>query len=424
MAKHTRSKTPYSKQVNAASKNKNSTLIDNLIPNSSKDNSKTSTELPQSADITPSSTNVATTSGCTGTGPSWTEFNQLKQSLNEMHELVKSLQVVQNNKSVNTNDSPMVDSANTVVVNKPGPTSVSVGLPNTVTMTTTDEPIVIPDNNIVNQGASTSSDSNKSHTNTPMTTGRQIQTSIDDYLQTFVQNPTFTGENLYNQPGRPIDLKVPDKIRQKIWSNQYIDLSVLLDPTQHQSCSLTIISDPGEPIRFGPASKPKVISALGQWCSAFEIFITVYCQKYPEALSSLMTYMNSIKSLNHKGGDYLNYDQEFRYLKQSTNMSWDTIHTGLWLEYRDTTRMRSQQNKNKGSNNNNNSFRPPNSSNKPSQGKQHPYGYCFRFHTFGKCGRNSCRFNHGCYICNDEGHSYIRCPKQANTKTANSTSNS
>ena len=333
-------------------------------------------------------------------GPSWTEFNQLKNSVKEMHELLKSLapqNVSVNNASHNVNVSQfdgdlspvsmVVD--NQINTNRPMEASTSSGVTN------------------VNFAQSAFSSDNRVH--------NPVQDSINEYLQSFISAGTGnSGEINYLQPGRPIDLKINEKMRQKIWSNQYIDIASLLDPQVHSEIGITIISDPGEPIKFAQTKSNIVISSLGQWCSAFEIFITIYCQKQPQALSPLMSYMNAVKTLCHKGGDYIAYDREFRYMKQSVNLSWDTIHTGLWLECRDSGK--NSKNNSKPKNNNSDNFRGK----QANKSKQHPYGYCFRYHSFGKCGRSSCKFKHSCYECNDEVHPFTRCPKNKSSSAEQS----
>ena len=324
-------------------------------------------------------------------GPSWTDFNLLKKSVDEMHALLKSVNVasslskaVDNDKvtEIDKNDGFTVDNHIQVTVDKPREADVPM---------------------IVNFGDK--DDNNK--TGHDIGSHANIQSSVNRFLDSLANNPSNSGEMIYREPGRPIDLKVTEKQKQKIWSNQFIELATLLDPHVHAEVELTIISGPGEPIQFGPAKKGKSITNLGQWCSAFEIYISVYCQKDPSAVTSLLTYMNTIKTLAHKDGDYQTYDREFRMMRETMNLPWDLVHNGLWLECRDIVVRNKQK---KFINGNNDSFRGKSSNNKSSQGK-HPFGYCFRYHSFGKCGRASCLYKHACYECKDEKHSILKCPK-------------
>ena len=339
-------------------------------------------------------------------GPSWSDFNKLKDAVSEMHELLKSV----TNKESSVNKDSFVESNTNVVQTIHDETNSGVSVDNAINlgqskpMEASAIPIVVGNDD---------GNRNKHHTsNVASTSDNRVQTSVDEFLQSFINTGVSSGEHSYREPGRPIDLKVTEKTRQKIWADQYIDLAILLDSQIHPEVGLTIISDPGEPIKFGPSKQNKVIGNLGQWCSAFEIFITVYCQKHPHALSPLMTYMNSIKTLSHRGGDYLTYDQEFRYMRESMNLAWESIHTNLWLDCRDSGKNKSKNS----SNNNSDNFRAKSSNSKPFQGKKHPFGFCFRYHSFGKCGRQNCKFNHKCYEC-EESHPISRCPrvKQSNS---------
>ena len=350
-------------------------------------------------------------------GPTWTDFNMLRRSVDEMKGLLKSI-TSRNASSVDSlNDNPMLDENATVSVDN----QIHFGIGG---------PMEVPAVSLINN------ERNRAETNVQPTVaqnsdipfvsqtsnvdGQNISnvSSVNEYLRSFM-NSTNSGELFYNPPGKPLDLKVSEKTKQKIWSEQYIDIATLLDPQINTQVGLTILSDPGEPIKFGPSKSTKTINSLGQWCSAFEIFITIYCQKNPGAISPLLTYMNTIKSLSHKNGDYIGYDRDFRYMKQTMNLAWDSIHTGLWLECRDNGKYnKTVENRNR-SKSNNDSFRPKNGNAKNGQSKIHPFGYCFRFHNYGKCGRASCKFKHTCYECNDEQHAFIKCPKN---KSGNSNS--
>ena len=102
-------------------------------------------------------------------------------------------------------------------------------------------------------------------------------------------------------------------------------------------------------------------------------------------------------------------------MRQTINLPWDSVHSGLWLECRDKGSRNSNRKNSSGSDN----FRG-----KTQQGKtkQHPFGYCFKYCNFGKCGRDSCKFKHSCYECGDEPHSFSRCPKKSK-QSSDSTNN-
>ena len=199
-------------------------------------------------------------------------------------------------------------------------------------------------------------------------------------------------------PGRPVDHKISLKLKQQIWADEYIDLGLLLDPTiDHQPNTFNVVSRTGETLAVAPNKNSKVITSLGQWCTAFNVYITIYCQKHPAQLGNLMTYLATVKSLCHRNGDYITYDREFRYLRQSCKLNWAVIHSGIWLECRDSANAKSTSTKSSNMNNNPkppSNFRHSNSNSK----SNHPNGYCFKYHDTGKCPKGpNCNYSHNCY---------------------------
>ena len=253
-------------------------------------------------------------------------------------------------------------------------------------------------------------------------TAMAIDESITSHLANLMGNdfsPDGTGNYIPND--LPIDLKVSDKIKNLIWANKYVDLGLLLDPSQefNVATKFELVGQFGEPLTVAPKAGDKVIYNLGLWCSAFSVYMNIYCQKYPAELSSLFTYMSTVKKLAHRGGKYLVYDQEFRYLRQYQNLPWNVTHSGLWLECRDTPNSPKSSKSKKGKSSNTKSF-------KPNRKHNHPSGYCFRFHSFGKCDRTNCNFKHICYNqqCSNEEHPIIRCPNAVRPSDSSNTQQS
>ena len=224
---------------------------------------------------------------------------------------------------------------------------------------------------------------------------KSIQDSVNSHLSQLVGQDAFQAPGKYIPNDLPIDLKVTDKVKNMIWSNQYIDISILLDPSLEcdNDSNFDVVGHFGEPLMVAPKKAKSTILNLGQWCSAFSVFMDVYCQKYPSELSALFTYMNTIKKLAHRSVNYIMYDQEFRYLRQTQNMPWNVTHSGLWLECRDPENSLKSQRNQKGRSFQNNK---PSQSNQGGKKSNHPTTYCFRYHSYGKCGRPSCNFKHYC----------------------------
>ena len=74
---------------------------------------------------------------------------------------------------------------------------------------------------------------------------------------------------------------IQDKIKHKIWADQCIDLSVLVSPTTLYTTkySVSVCSNLNNglgKLSLEPVHKPKRIESIGQWLSAFNMFVSLY----------------------------------------------------------------------------------------------------------------------------------------------------
>lgn len=150
---------------------------------------------------------------------------------------------------------------------------------------------------------------------------------------TFVleENATNSLVSVANDLGANILLST----KEKIWSNDYIDLAKLLhtDPSvekQHQ-----LVFEDGQ-IKVKPNSKEKKITNISEWTDAFLIFSAVYLKKFPEQTQAMLKFLSSIRlgasRIQHMG--WKDYDIQFR-LRRATNplLGWSSIDAELWLVY-------------------------------------------------------------------------------------------
>ena len=72
----------------------------------------------------------------------------------------------------------------------------------------------------------------------------------------------------------------------------------------------------------------KKVSNIQQWVSAFNIFVSVYTERYQSETPQLMKYCEVVRDISLSNGDWLWYDEQFRYLRQSApeKYPWDQIH--------------------------------------------------------------------------------------------------
>ena len=105
-----------------------------------------------------------------------------------------------------------------------------------------------------------------------------------------------------------------------IWANKFIDLSLLL--TTDQQPSYDLICEPGDFEGMGGPQlkcsqrKSVAIKYINQWTDAFNTYIAVYTEHFPEHTTNLMKYMATVRRIAKKKGDFLMYDTKFRKLRE------------------------------------------------------------------------------------------------------------
>lgn len=218
----------------------------------------------------------------------------------------------------------------------------------------------------------------------------------------------------------PIDMSVPEKIKTKIWSNEYVDFGILLnkmtDQASYHLC-LDTKSTSGQPlITLESNNKPKKINSIEVWTSAYQVFVGVYTQKYPSEAPGLMKYSEIVRELAARGCNWQYYDANFRYLRQNDHKScsWGSVHWELWIRAQPAT-----------GHNANGQYKKNVYDMKPkSKETLVPKGFCWRYHKGMKC--DGCKYSHSCPLC-EKSHQMINCsfrvskekPHAANTSSSN-----
>lgn len=78
------------------------------------------------------------------------------------------------------------------------------------------------------------------------------------------------------------------------------------------------------------AAKKKFMS-IEQWTDAFSTFSSVYRLKFPGQSEQLSTYMSIVRKISNEKGTWHYYDTNFRKIKAACNLSWDQIHSELYV---------------------------------------------------------------------------------------------
>ena len=228
-------------------------------------------------------------------------------------------------------------------------------------------------------------------------------------------------DNLFSSSALPIDVRVPDKLRAKIWAQEYVDFGQLVtNPISDQGYRLAVKNDGQNPtVSLEPISRNRKITTIESWVKSFHIFVGVYTKRFPTEAPALMKYGEIVQDLAGRGFNWKFYDENFRYLRQSQHASlpWGAIHWELWL------RAQSSPSASKGSQSVTGRMNP--------NGFRVPPGYCFRYHRGLQCVK--CAYKHTCFKCSAGEHRAIHCnfrgpskpyPKQPNAGSQSSSNTS
>lgn len=197
-------------------------------------------------------------------------------------------------------------------------------------------------------------------------------------------------DNLFSSPSLPIDARVSDRLRAKIWNNEYFEFSLLLsNPVHDGKYQLTISSSASagsaQALSLEPITKAKKALNLDNWLKCFYIFVAVFTRKYPSEAPGLMKYGEVVQDLASRNHNWRFYDENFRYLRQSNPSAfpWEKIHWELWMRAFHMP-----------------SVKPPVSrpAHSRSGGETPPTGYCYRFSRGKECS-GGCSYKHLCFKC-------------------------
>ena len=196
-----------------------------------------------------------------------------------------------------------------------------------------------------------------------------------------------------------LDARVSEKIRAKIWNQEYVDFgSLIVNPIGQSRSQLKVTNaESGQlpSLCLEPAEKPRKTTSIESWLSAFHVFVGVYTMKYPTESPALMKYGSLIRDLAAKGHNWRFYDENFRFIRQShiSSLPWGTIHSGLWLRLHSGT----STSKSPGSG--------VNPGPRTKVDRPIPYGFCFKFHQGLVCAGchfkyTKCNGDHVATTCN------------------------
>jgi hypothetical protein len=197
-------------------------------------------------------------------------------------------------------------------------------------------------------------------------------------------------------------MNVKMALREKIWSHAFVDLSDLLFPNQSGTYSLSIQNTGSTQPSFSFAPKKSRQLSEAEWSRAMDIFVAIYCQKYPEEITAILTYVQQVKELMSMGANWQYFDNNFRLDREFTKCNWldfrPDLETKAMLkafQHPPQKKINHQAQPTL--------FRPPHF--------RVPPGFCFAYHQRGtRCDNSNCPYKHTCKDCGLTHPMYQPCP--------------
>ena len=214
---------------------------------------------------------------------------------------------------------------------------------------------------------------------------------------------SLVDSNMY--PGEPTPAGVPmhttplgadlsDKLKGKIWANEFIDFLDLTHPVQQQPHQISVQSgESHQLVSIMPQTRVRQISSIDQWTSDFLVFGAVYTQRFPHSPPGLFKYAEIVRDIALTGPPFAwrLYDCQFRTLRQSdpVNFPWEQPRWDLFFRCMYAKPFQGGY-----------SRAPSTVFHQPAPRSQpFPIGCCWLYQKGGKCNTRNCRFKHVCSKC-------------------------
>ena len=306
----------------------------------------------------------------------------------------------------------------------------------------------------------------------------QTQTSTETEAQNVVtaitDDITQAGElglpnEKVNDVGLPPDMHLTAEKRSKVVGDKYINFGKLLYKDNQNDKKLTVklnaTNAGNHSLSVDPNENAIKIKNIDQWDRAFTVYQFAKVKAHPHEALGLIRYGRTIKDMAWRGFGWLQYDENFRRLRELDPAAhpWGKIEPTLWSTWaipraistsygisQTIGRLSNQQNFNGSNLQSNyqptyqhNNFQQPNyqhnnfqqgnryhpygnrrGNNKPSYDRSRfnsqsfgtglhvgsPYGkFCFKFNGGTFCPKPPCSFEHRCSKCMQFGHGAAKC---------------
>lgn len=398
--------------------NKNSKKNDNRdVTNSTK--TKTNGKNRKSTDATKTKSSSRTSStACSGADDHQTDISNLVQTVSVLSDNQKELekqlaakdQIIAASTQVLIELKTSIDTMNTRLDNIQNPTATREGT-GPVTEQSQTTPIVIT-------GAEQAP-----WPNMDTVLGKRIHSEIHKNISDL---PPGTRERVstHASSSLPIYAHVSEKIRQKIWANEFVDMAILSpsrgfsNPTEYAFLS-TVEQEHEEDGRVSKLAvisqnKPKKLTH-SQWDLCFEIFQAIYTANpnLQHEGTALCAYRGNVRQLANCGADWVAFDESFRSLRVSMGWTWDHKPGNIMWSVTLPALCKPQSQP----------FRSQGEGGKFGKRKSSApitKGLCYKFNSFdgSKCQHGEkCRYRHACRWC-DGVHAASKCPSGQSAKNS------
>ena len=211
----------------------------------------------------------------------------------------------------------------------------------------------------------------------------------------------------YKPLGKPLFTKINGKLKEKIISNEFVDMADILDPPSDlEPFDFHLSVKHNGRVGLTSGKKRKYLT-IESWTDAFSIFASVLRQSNKsnsDLPEDLAIYMDLVRSIQKDGGDWYHYDMSFRKSRQAdVSISWRQVDQVLYS--------RALMKKLGGASVASSSFR-----------NQSFRRFCFKFNEGKPCPTN-CKYPHICSTC-FKSHSKLQCWRSKDDKYGNKASSS
>lgn len=178
---------------------------------------------------------------------------------------------------------------------------------------------------------------------------------------------------------QPLGLHVDTNVKSKIWTNQYIDLSLLLSRRASQTYNIQMQNNQ---LTMVPKQKTFALN-MDQWNRAFTIYMSIYVERHPEQATNMLQYMGNIQEMANEAGETTAkyYDSQFRRWRETSQLPWNIINQSLHAKAL-AVGLKNKTNIQSSNINQRNQKKP-----------------CYSFRNSGICKRTNCPFRHFCEQC-------------------------